>query len=279
MDNIRQERKENLEQEKKPDLFALLQKKQDITIRDDHFDFETTLDAVRRFQDPRYRFRLIDTGIFDAFELEWITSQGADLYTSDKIRTDIHELELINSSAGKGNAIVAFLVNGHLADDEGDESFSFFDFMNVGRSGVFIHLTNRKKAHDTARIAQLAYDCKKGGSWLVYYHHGPLSERLVEVGSNGAWIHISGQDLEEEDNRSLLRDIILSTRSSGSNVILHWGKRIRYSLFEDAVESGAVVLFKSALLDYKSPIKVLAKGMRRQRLDFKSYYLYPTVLP
>ncbi len=279
MENVRNEQKEDLEQEKKPDVFALLQKKQNITIRDDHFDFVTILDAVRRFKDTRYRFRLIDTGIFDPFELEWITSQGADLYTSDEIRTDAHELDLINASAGKGNAFVAFLVKSHLAADAEDESLSFFDLMNVGRSGVYIHLTNRKKTHDPARIARLAYDCKVGGSWVVYYHHGPLSEPLVEVGSNGAWIHISDQSLEEEKTRCLLRDVILSARSSGTNVILHWEKGTRYSLFEDAVKSGAVVLFKSALLDYKSPIKVLEKGMRRQRLDFKSYYLYPTVLP
>jgi hypothetical protein len=279
MDSIRQGQKEELEQEKTTDLFALLREKQDITIRDDHFDFVSILDAVRRFQDHRCRFRLIDTGVFDAFELEWITNQGADLYTSDEIRTDLHELELINASSAKGNAIVALLVNGHLEAGEEDGSLSFFDLMNVGRAGVYIHLTNRKKTHDPARIAHLAYDCKKGGSWLVYYHHGPLSEPLIEVGSNGAWIHISDQSLEEENSHSLFRDIILSARSSGSNVILHWEKGVRLSLFEDAVKFGAVVLFKSALLDYKSPIKVLEKGMRKQRLDFKSYYLYPTVLP
>jgi len=217
MDNVRQEQKENLVQERITDLFSLSQKGQNITIRDDQFDFGTILDAVRRFKDKRYRFRLIDTGIFDPFELEWITSQGADLYTSDKIRNNVHEIDFVNASSRKGNAFVAFLVNGHLEADAEEGSLSFFDLMNVGRCGVYIHLTNRKKTHDPAHIARLAYNSKKGGSWLVYYHHGPLSESLVEVGGNGAWIHISDQSLEEEKSQTLVRDIILSARSSGSN--------------------------------------------------------------
>ncbi len=279
MDNDRQEHGEATLQESMPDLYSLMQKKQNITVRDDQFDFETILDAVRRFNDKRYRFRLIDTGIFDPSELEWITGQGADLYTSDRIRTNVHDLELINSSSRKANAFVAYFVNGHLESDTVEAPLSFSDLMNLGRSGVYIHLTNRHKAHDLARMALLAYSCRKGGGWLVYYHHGPLLESLIEVGSNGAWIHISDQGLEEEQSQSLMREIILSAQSSGTNLILHWDKGARLSLLEDAVRAGAVVLFKSALFDYKSPIKVLEKGMRRKRLDFKSYYLYPTVLP
>jgi hypothetical protein len=278
MDNERQEQKEASLPETNPHLFSLLQKKQNITIRDDHFDFETILDAVRRFKDKRYRFRLIDTGIFDPFELEWITAQGADLYTSDKIRTDVHELELINASSKKGDAFVAYLVSGHL-DAEAEAPLSFFDLMNVGNCGAYLHLSSREKTHDPAQIARLAYSCTKGGSWLVYYHHGPLQESLVEVGRNGAWIHISDQSLEGEQSRSLARDVVLSARSSGANLILHWEKGVQISLLEEMIKAGAVVLFKSALFDYKSPIKVLEKGMRRNRLDFRSYYLYPTVLP
>jgi hypothetical protein len=278
MDKERQEQKEALLPETNPDLLSLLQKKQNITIRDDHFDFETILDAVRRFKDKRFRFRLIDTGIFDPSELEWVAAQGADLYTSDEIRTSVHELELINDSSRKGDAFVAYLVNGHL-DVEAEAPLSFGDLMNVGRCGVYLHLSNREKTQDPAQIARLAYSCRKGGGWLVYYHHGPLRESLVEVGRNGAWIHMSDQSLEGEQSRSLARDVVLSARSSGTTLILHWEKGVQISLLEDVVKAGAVVLFKSALFDYKSPIKVLKKGIRRKRLDFKSYYLYPTVLP
>jgi hypothetical protein len=278
MDNEKQEQKEAFFPETNPDLFSLLQKKQNITVRDDHFDFETILDAVRRFKDKKFRFRLIDTGIFDPFELEWITAQGADLYTSNEIRTNVHELELINAASKKGDAFVAYLMNGHL-DAEADAPLSFFDLMNVGSCGVYLHLSNREKTHDPARIARLAYCCRKGGSWLVYYHHGPLQESMIEVGSNGAWIHISDRSLEEEQSRSLVRDVLLSAQSSGANMILHWEKGAQISLLEDVIKAGAVVLFKSALFDYKSPVKVLEKGIRRKRLDFRSYYLYPTVLP
>ena len=279
MDRNRQEQTETLHQDKNTDLFSLLQKKQDITIRDDHFGFETILDAIRRFKNKKYRFRLIDTGIFTPFELEWITGQGADLYTSDKIRANVQELELINASSRKGDAVVAYLVSGHLEADTEEAPLTFSNLMDVGQNGLYIHLTNRNKIHDPAHMALLAYSCRKGGSWLVYYHHGPLQESLAEVGGNGAWIHISDQSLGEEKSHSLVKDIILSARSSGTNLILHWEKGVRFSLLEDVVKSGAVVLFQSALFDYKSPIKALEKEIRRKRLDFRSYYLYPAVLP
>ncbi len=278
MDNERLETNEISLPEESRELFSLLQKRQNITIRDDHFDFGTILDALRQFKDGRYRFRMIDTGIFGASELEWIVSEGADLYTSDEVRTDVHELDFINGSARSGGAFVAYLVKGEL-DAETESALSLFDLINIGGSGVYLHLSNRKIKHDPSRIAQLAYTCRKGGSWLVYYHHGPLEESLVEAAESGAWIHISGHSLGEEENHFLLRDIVLSAQSQGANLILHWEKGVQFSILKDLALAGAVILFKSALFDYKSPLKVLEKGIRRKRLDFRSYYLYPTVLP
>lgn len=278
MDNERQEEREPAPFEKAYSLFSQLGKKQNITLRDDQYDFATLLDAVRRFRDRRYRFRLIDTGRFDRFELEWITGNGADLYTSDETRAQVHELEFISSASKKGNAYVFYLINSNLEDgEEGDLTFS--DLINVGKGGAYLHLTNRQQPRDIQKVARLAYHCAQSGSWLVYYHHGPLERPLLDLAQNGGWIHLTDKSLEEETNQALIRDIVLSARTAGSNVVLHWDGGENFVMLNDVVKAGAVVLFKSPLFDYKSPLKILEKGIRKKRLDFRTYYLYPSVLP
>jgi hypothetical protein len=278
MDKKNQEAKESIPPEKTSELLSHLKKKQNITVRDDQYDFSTILDAVRRFQDSRYRFRLIDTGRFDPSELEWITSHGADLYSSDESRSSVLEIDLISAAARKGNAMVAFLINGEL-EVEGEKVLSYADLLNVGRSGAFLHLTNRQQERDLLKISRLAYSCLKSGSWLVYYHHGPLEAPLLELGRNGAWIHITDLSLKGEEDRTMIRDIIFSAQQAGSNLVLHWDNGNQFSVLNDIVKAGAVVLFKSPLFDYKSPLKDLEKGIKRKRLDFRAYYLYPSVLP
>ena len=274
----KQEDKEPVSPKDSSDLFSLLENRQNITIRDDQYDFSTVLDAVRQFRDRRYRFRLIDTGRFDPFELEWIIGHGADLYTSYEIRSHVHDLELFSAASKKSHAVVSCLINDKW-ETGGEDSTPFSDLLNVGRCGTYLHLTNRQHTRDIQQISRLAYSCVRGGSWLVYYHHGPLEEPLLELGRNGAWIHITDQSLKGEEDRAMIRDIVLSARQAGSNLVLHWDEGQSFSVLDDIVRAGAVVLFKSPLFDYKSPLKDLEKGIRRKRLDFRAYYLHPSVLP
>ncbi len=280
MDNERREEREPDSPKKALELFSLLKKKQNITVRDDQYDFSTLLDAVRQFRDRRYRFRLIDTGRLDPFELEWIIGHGADLYTSDVTRAHVRELELITAASKKGNAFVSYLINKKWEGEDGaGNGQTFSDLMNMGRCGTYLHLTNRQQTRDIPQVARLAYNCTQGGSWLVYYHHGPLERSLLELGRNGSWIHITDQSLGDQESQAMIRDIVLSARYAGSNVVLHWDGGENFALLDDIVKAGAVVLFKSPLFDYKSPMRVLEKGIRRKRLDFRAYYLYPSVLP
>ena len=278
MDNERQEDREAASFKKALELSSLIKQKQNITVRDDQYDFSTLLDAVRQFRDSRYRFRVIDTGRFEPLELEWITGHGADLYTSDDARKRVHDLEIITASAKKGKAFVSYLINGKW-ENGGEDGLTFSDLMNMGRCGAFLHLTNRKRPRDIRQVAGLAHNCAQTGSWLVYYHHGDLEKSLLELGRSGAWIHMHEQSLEGEESQSLIRDIILSARFAGSNVVLHWDGGEDFDLLDDVVKAGAVVLFKSPLFDYRSPLKVLEKGIRKKRLDFRAYYLHPSVLP
>lgn len=277
MEKGKTEEKEPGSLEKSFELISLLKKKQPVTVRDDQYDFTALLDAVRLFRDSRYRFRVIDTGRFDPYELEWLTGHGADLYTSDDVRARVHDLEIISASAKKGNAFVFFLING-MWEEEEEKSLAFSDLVNLGRGGIYLHITNRQQPRDIQQVAQLAHHCAQKGSWLVYYHHGFLERSLLDLGSNGAWIHMTDQSLEGDDP-GLIRDIVLSARSAGSNVVLHWDGGNNFALLDEIVKAGAVVLFKSPLFDYRSPLKILEKGLRKKRLDFKAYYLHPSVLP
>ena len=100
----------------------------------------------------------------------------------------------------------------------------------------------------------------------------------MELGRNGAWIHIADQSLVGEESQSLIRDIVVCAHSAGSNLVLHWDDGAKFSLLDDIVKAGAMVLFKSPLFDFKSPLKVLERRIRRKRLDFRAYYLHPSIL-
>lgn len=91
---------------------------EDITIRDDQYDFPWVLDAVRRCRKRGFRFRLVDSGKFDISQLEWLGKAGADFYTSDGSRPSVFELELMNKACRRGRAFVAYFHYGPLEAEE-----------------------------------------------------------------------------------------------------------------------------------------------------------------
>jgi hypothetical protein len=104
-----------------------------------------------------------------------------------------------------------------------------------------------------------------------------LEQVLGELG--GAWIHISDDSLKESPDIDLLTEILKTGSSKGANFVLHLGTEWRAFELRDVIKAGAVPLFKSALLDYRSPLKSLEREARRRKLDFRAYYLYPYFLP
>jgi hypothetical protein len=95
----------------------------------------------------------------------------------------------------------------------------------------------------------------------------------------GAWIHISDDSLKESPDKDLLAEILKAGSSKGTNFVLHLGKEWSAFELQDVIKAGAVLLFKSALRDYRSPLKPLEKEARRRQLDFRAFYLYPSFLP
>lgn len=268
--------------EKSYELLSRAERGADITVRDDQHDFSSLLDSAKQCRKKGRRFRLIDSGVLDCFNLEWLGKAGADIYTSDVIRTEALELELVNKACLRGKAILAYFHQGPLETEEpeeGEKTLSFSDLKNLARNGIYFYLTDRERKLSFQTLIELAHACSRGGSWLVYYHFSPIDPAIEELGRNGAWIHITDQSFYETEDRDFVLDTVKSALSIGVNIVLHVEKGLDYTPLRDIMSSGAYVLFKSALFDYKSPFRSLEREARKRKLDFRASYLYPDFLP
>jgi len=258
------------------EFLSLAASGQEITVRDDQYEFDWILDAVRLSRQKRRRFRLIDTGVLDCPQMEWIAKAGADIYTSDEIRKDAQELLIIHNACKRGKGIMAYFYYGALGHEQHEkEGDKLTQLQDLGRNGIYIHMTNKDTERDFSQLIQLAKSCRKGGSWLVYYHHGALSSSLMLLKKSGAWVHISSQILKDEESRTLISEFIHSERSVGSNLILHVKEGLDLSILREIMQAGAFVIFPPSRIGYESPYKDLEKKAARRRLDFRTYYLYP----
>ncbi len=251
----------------------------DITVRDDQYEFPWILDSVKLCRKKGARFRLVDSGKLDRSQLEWLAGVGADLYTSDEARAEGSELEHVNNACQKGGAFIAYFHYGPLESEEEPSSVSFFDLNDMGRSGIYVYLSNREIKREISKLNELAHACRKGGSWLVYYLHGPLEDSLEELARNETWIHVTDQIFQEPEDPALVLDKVKTAVSAGAKLILHVEKGLDFSLLRDVIKTQAFVLFKSSLFDYKSAFRALERKSRKRKPDFRAYYLYPTFLP
>ncbi len=270
----------NVELPKKAyELLSLAGKGTDITVRDDQYEFPWILDSVKLCRKKGARFRLVDSGKLDRSQLEWLAGAGADLYTSDEARAEGFELEHVNNACQKGGAFIAYFHYGPLESEEEPSSVSFFDLNDMGRSGIYLYLSNREIKREISKLNELAHACRKGGSWLVYYLHGPLEDSLEELARNETWIHVTDQIFQEPEDPALVLDKVKTAVSAGAKLILHVEKGLDFSLLRDVIKTQAFVLFKSTLFDYKSAVRALERKARKRKPDFRAYYLYPTFLP
>lgn len=265
--------------EKAYELLSWAGKGRDITVRDDQYEFPWLLDSVKLCRKKGARFRLVDSGKLDRFQLEWLAGAGADLYTSDEARAEASDLEHVNRACQKGGAFVAYFHHGPLESEEESSSISFIDLKDMGRGGIYFYLSNREMKRDISKLNELAHACRKGGSWFVYYLHGSLENSLEDLARNKTWIHVTDQIFHEPEDPTLVLDKVRSAMSAGAKLILHVEKGLDLSLLRDVIKTQAFVLFKSSLFDYRSPLRALERKTRKRKPDFRSYYLYLTFLP
>ena len=263
-------------------LFELLsraEKEKDITVRDDQGDFAAFLDTAKRCRAKGGRFRLIDTGTFSVFELEWLAEAGADIYTSNEARPNTAEIGLLTRACSRGDAIAAYFHQGPLTRNAESDSTSLLFLLGIGQSGAHVYLTNRDMERSSSDLAELAHACRSAGTRLVYYHHGRLAAGLEGLGRNGAWIHLSDSSLEFAEDTRLFFDVIEEASAAGAGLVLHVEKGLEPTLLRDIMRAGAFVLFATLPAGRDSSLRPLEQRARRRTLDFRAHYLYPTFMP
>lgn len=260
-------------------LLATVEENAVITVRDDLYDFPMLLDAVKLWRRKRTksRFRLVDSGTLNIVQLEWLAAEGADIYTNDEVGRNAQDLESIQKGKTEGHSITAYFHSGALENRE-DSSPDLSGLKNMGANGVYIHLSNRDTERDLSELISLADLCQRAHSRLVYYHHKDLDPALFKLSRAGAWIHISDKSIKSPDEMPLLIDVIRSAHASGTNLVLHVGEGMEFPILKELQKAGAVLRFKSTLIDYRSPLRALEERSRKQRLDPRAYYLFPILL-
>jgi hypothetical protein len=224
------------------------------------------------------RFRLVDSGVLEGHRIEKMVGMGADLYTSDRVRKDVLELEFILKAAKSGGTIVASLLQNEIVSEEKPGFIPLASLAHLGRQGLFVHVSNRERDRKLADLSQIAVECRKGSSRLIYYHHGRMTPEFVGLAKEGIWIHVSNKSIQSEDDLFLFLDMTAAARLSGANCVLYVEKEMSFSSLREAVKSPAIVLFKTAPVDFKSPLKPLVDEAKRKYLDYRAFYLYSTFL-
>jgi len=263
-------------------VFELLSRAEsgtEITIRDDQNDFAAFLDSARLCREKGGRFRLIDTGKFGVFELEWLAQAGVDIYTSDEARPKKAEVELLAGACSKGQAVVAYFYQGSIRRNKESVSAPASLLQDISQSGAYLHLSNRDGERDFSFLSESAYACRQAGAWLVYYHYGRPAAGLKDLAGSGGWIHLSDRGFEPREDSALLLDVVKRAAAAGAGLVFHVEEAASASALRDVLQAGAFVLFKRPGLDYKSPLWPLQQHARRKDLDFRAYYLYTTILP
>ncbi len=263
-------------------VFELLSRAEngaEVTVRDDQQEFPALLDASRICRRRGGRFRLIDSGRFGLSELEWLAEAGADIYTSDEARTDRLELNLLAMACRRGKSAAVFFQRGAIEENAegGAPSLSFL--LDIGRSGIDLHLTNREVKRDFKQLAELAHACVRSGACFVYYHCGSLSSELLEPARSGGWIHLSSKSLIPEEDAALLAEVARYASAAGAGLVLHIEQGLEIRLLRDLFHSGAFLIFKIPPGERGSLLRRLEDEVGRRRPGFRAYYLYLDFLP
>ena len=267
---------ENETPESPEKLFRLLDKvrqSDSAVVRDDQYEFLTFMDAAR-FRGRH--FGLIDSGRFSGLEMESLGRAGVSFYSSDEARTDSEEIVTIRRACAKGGSFLAYFLNGDLAVEQVRQGgIPFPSLIKLAESGVYLHVSNRNGKRDESLLADLGRSCRRGGSWLVYYHHGPLRDDLSGLAETGAWIHLSDRSLGGDEEIALCRE--LARRSKRLVLIV---ESIRPAGFlQEMWRAGVFLRFMTPPVEPGSALGVLERKARKKTLDTRAYYISNAFIP
>jgi hypothetical protein len=246
----------------------------DLVLRDDQAEYSALLDAAKERRAGGARLKLIDAGRLSVFELEWLGLAGSELFTSDAVHRDLSDFILMIAATKKGGGAVAYFHPGPLAEIPSAATLQREAVRELARSGAFIYLSNKSAVRDADTLAVLADDARNGGSRLVYYHHGALSDDLEEAARRGAWIHVLGDVAADPRNFPLLGNLAAAAAAAGAGLVVHLERLVPVEILSDLYVAGAYLLFQTPPSDYRSPYRALEKKASRRTLDPQACYLY-----
>jgi hypothetical protein len=270
------------------DGFMLLEKAKAgeiLTVRDDQAEYSLLFDAARLCRSNGGRFRLVDSNAFESSKMEWLAQAGADIYTSEDVGRPAADLQGIALAGRKGKAVVASLILGKAEDPMEEVGTTELEPTHSLAGPIFcglrIHIRSGEGSDvpSFSRLISLASNHQSSGSNMVAYHRGPLCGDLVNLGENGAWIHMTEESLQELDNTILLRDVVKASQKAGANGIFHIGNAVDVALFRDLQSMGAVLTFQTPHFDYRSPYREYEDWAKDLSLDYRAFYLYPAFFP
>ncbi len=257
-------------------IFRLLDKVREsdsAIVRDDQFEFLTFMDAARS---GRGHFGLIDSGRFSGYQMELLGREGVSFYSSDEARTDSEEIGSINKACAKGGSYLAYFLNGELAaEGAGQGGIDFPSLVQLAERGVYLHLSNRNGKRDESLLADLGRSCRKGGSWLVYYHHGPLRADLSGLARTNAWVHLSDRSLEGDEEMEQFRKLA----RRGKRLVL-FVERIRSADFlQEMWRAGVFLRFMTPPAEPGSALEALENKARKKTMNPRAYYISNAFIP
>jgi hypothetical protein len=254
-------------------------KKNEVLFRDDQIDPLRLTDEIRRLGRGGRKAALLDTGVFGLVELEWLAKEGLRLYTSDEAGRPAPDLIRIGEEIRKAGGGMFYFHNGTWDGDSSPAHPSFADLVDMGRSGIDIHVSNRERDRDPVRLCELARACREGRAWFVYYHAGRVSPWIEDLARCGAWIHLTEESLAADGDVLIVKDAAAAARRRGFNIILHLASVRNVSWVKDLLEAGVLVLMETAPSDYRSPLRELEAESKKTRLEPRTYYLNSPFLP
>ncbi len=252
-----------------------LETRRRIIIRDDQVSWDDVWDMARLAHRQRKSLVLIDTGVFSLAELEWLVEARTTVLSYPEAGRSWAEMLLLKKVAKRTNSLVVFALRGIPGAKKTGEDW-FDSTRQMGRGGVDLHVSGGDNPFKPQELSQLAADCRLGGAWFLYYHHGPVEPWLNPLAQEGAWLHLAAEFFRVED-AGYLEELLRLFPGKRPRLVFHCGEKCPPELKE-------IVSTRGGFLVYLLPPAELGnKKTRRLQpaergLPFRAFHLHPKAM-
>jgi hypothetical protein len=261
------------------ELMDRVRTRRDLVIRDDQFDREALLDAVRYAGRRRIRLSLLDTGRFGLEDVEALARGGARVLTSDDVRPRAGEWEILAAACRKGGTRLCVFWNGPLPAAEAASGLTFRALGDLLERGLDFHISDRAHPRDAGALAALAAAARKGRAYFVLYHIGPLAADLALPAGRRAWVHFSDASIPAKPEALLAVEIARTAARAGSRAVVHVERGLPLELLEGLWAAGAALVFTTPPSDDRSLLRPVERRALRRKLPARAFYLSTAFLP